>query len=116
MNSTVTIRDYLETIRAAEEDIFDAISIKTDSDPALRYQLLYRAVRQIGDARYGIAAIESDRRINAMIGGLRGSRNRDRDARGRFLSCADTEQAEWDRWMSEREAEREARLKGLDIW
>lgn len=109
MNSTVTIDDYLETIRAAEEDALDAISMQNDSSPSLRYQLLYRALRQISDARRGIAAIESDRRIGAMIGGLRGSRNRERDACGRFLSRADAEQERRDGWVSEREAEREAR-------
>ena len=113
MNSTVTIRDYLETIRNVELDIFDAISIKNDGDEALRYRMIFGALASMRDAREGIEAIEGNRHLSAFVGGLRGGHGRDRDARGRFISRADAAQERQDRWASDRELEREARQLGL---
>lgn len=102
------IYDECDTLDELSRDIMWA-AFDTYDDPALVSQLLLRAAEQLRHAERAISRIAREAEYDAKRGGRRAARGNQRDARGRFVS---RESVERDRWASDAELERDARMAG----
>ena len=102
------ITDELDTLYELARDI-DAAAFEVYDDPALVMRLLFRASEQLRHAERAIGRLAREAEYDAKRGGYIAARFNARDARGRFVS---RESVERDRWASDAELERDARVAG----